>query len=93
MCVICWGDASRIGVYGDWDDLDCPGCGRYRVSRKFLQGIVGATFDVEQMRQKIGYLQAAGHLPFVNHHNACLAGKYTTFKTRARMPGWPAEKP
>ena len=50
MCWICWGEAYRKGIYGDWDDLVCFNCGRYKISRRFLGEHVGKKFDVAAMR-------------------------------------------
>jgi hypothetical protein len=74
-CWICWGDAWRKGIYGDWDELECLGCGRYRISRRFLTESRGKTFDVQKMRSDFERLLSSGHVPVVNYHNARFTGK------------------
>ena len=88
-CWICWGDAWRKGIYGDWEELVCLGCGRYKISRRFLTGSRGKTFDVQKMRAEFQRLQLAGHVPVVNYHNARFAGERVHERTDDKLVGWP----
>lgn len=73
MCFICWGDARQTGVYGDWDERDCPGCGRYMMSRRFFYDHIGCTFDVIAMRRQLDRARKALKSPPINMLNAIFA--------------------
>lgn len=65
MCWICWETAELKYEVGDWQNIDCHGCGRYLISKQFMQENVGNTADVEVMRQLIQDSVSAGLIPAV----------------------------
>jgi hypothetical protein len=73
-CWICWGSAVRKGIFGDWDDLVCSGCGRYKISKRLVKSSIGKKFDVEQMRVGLARSRAVGEIPVVNFYNAAFVG-------------------
>lgn len=52
-CFICGDSAREIQSLGDWEERDCPGCGRYRISGTVLglSSIKGRDLDVGIMRK------------------------------------------
>lgn len=87
-CWICWDDAWRKGIYGDWDELVCLGCGQYRISRSFLKENLGKCFDVQKMREELERWRTLGQVPVVNSHHARFTWKYP--KNDDRLVGWPS---
>lgn len=65
MCWICWENAVLKYEVGDWQNIACDGCGRYLISKHFMQENVGNTADVEVMRQLIKDSEYAGLIPAV----------------------------
>jgi hypothetical protein len=87
-CWICWGDAWRKGIYGDWDEVVCLGCGRYKISRSFLKESLGKSFDVQKMREELERWRTVGHVPVVSSHNARFTWKYP--QDDDKLVGWPS---
>jgi hypothetical protein len=90
-CWICWGDAYRKGLYGDWDDIICLACGHYKISRRLLKNCLGKKFDVERMRDNFSHLHAQGFTPIVERHSAIFAGENPLREPIVKLVGWPLE--
>jgi len=90
MCWICWGEAYRKGIYGDWDDVVCFNCGHYKISRRFLAGQVGKKFDVSAMRESFQAEQARALVPIVDSHTAVFHTRAKQPAVKGDLPGWPA---
>lgn len=54
----------------EWQVIDCTACGRYFISRQFMQENVGKTLDVEATRQLIVDAIRAGVIPAVSEGTA-----------------------
>ena len=90
MCWICWEDATFKGVYGDWEDLDCLLCGRYRISRRFVKDVFGRKFHVDQMHEILEQQRIGGDIPTISFRNAAMTAKPLRLKNHCWLPGWPA---
>jgi hypothetical protein len=88
-CWICWGDAYRKGLYGDWDDVTCLECGHYIISRRLLKDYLGSKFDVERMRDSFAFVSAQGCIPLVHRYSAVFAHKMPPLKPSGKLIGWP----
>jgi hypothetical protein len=88
-CWICWGDAYRKGLYGDWDDLVCLVCGHYKISLRFIKACQGNKFDVERMRDLFSRFEARGLTPIVHRNNAIFAEKKAHIEPTPTLVGWP----
>jgi|UPI0004BE3B31 hypothetical protein len=88
-CWICWGDAYRKGIYGDWDDLICLACGHYKISRRLLKDYLGRKFDVERMRDAFFLVHAQGCTPIVDRYSAIFVEKTLTRQPVEGLIGWP----
>lgn len=80
-CRICWGDSWLLGTYGDWEDIVCLGCGRYKISKRLLAGNLGKAFDVNVMRVEFGSWRAVHQMPIVSQSNA----RFTPQKSHQRL--------
>lgn len=90
MCWICWGEAYRKGIYGDWDDVICFGCGRYKISRRLLKECVGMKFDVAAMRERFKPVQDHALTPIVDRHSVVFQAHFRPQVLTGRLLGWPA---
>ncbi|PYC06333.1 hypothetical protein DMX04_00405 [Pseudomonas koreensis] len=90
MCWICWGEAYRKGIYGDWDDLVCFNCGRYKISRRFLGEHVGKKFDVAAMRERFQPTHDRDLVPIVDSHTAVFQSRAQQPLVKGELVGWPA---
>ncbi|WP_458131963.1 hypothetical protein [Pseudomonas sp. R3-41] len=88
-CWICWGDAYRKGLYGDWDDIICLACGHYQISRRFVKNHLGKKFDVESMRANFIQLHAQGCTPIVERYSAIFAAEKALRQPIEKLVGWP----
>lgn len=70
MCWICWENAECRSIAGDWVSIECNACGRYFISRRFMQENVGKTLDVRAMRYLNAYARSAGVLPTISYGTA-----------------------
>lgn len=70
MCWICWENAERRAVAGDWVNIECHACGRYFISREFMRENKGRTLDVEAMRYLISDAMSAGVSPTIGNGTA-----------------------
>jgi len=80
-CRICWGDAWLLGTYGDWEDIVCLGCGRYKISKRLLAVNPGRAFDVILMRVELESWRAVHQTPIVSQSNA----RFTTPNSHHRL--------
>lgn len=73
MCWICWENAERRAVAGDWVSIECHACGRYYISRQFMHENKGRTLDVRAMRYLITDAISNGVLPTISYGTARFA--------------------
>lgn len=70
MCWICWENAERRSLVGDWVNIECDACGRYFISREFMRENKGKTLDVKATRQLIVDAVFAGVIPAISDGTA-----------------------
>jgi len=73
-CLICVGVAERIPCEGPWEERDCPGCGRYKVSDVLIMTLMdqGQVFDIKKTRKWLNDKRRDGVVPCIEIHEALL---------------------
>lgn len=73
-CLICAGIAERINCKGDWEERDCPSCGRYRVADALVLTLMeqGQIFDVEKTREWLANRRRIESVPCIEVEEALL---------------------
>ncbi|HEY0289079.1 MAG TPA: hypothetical protein VGC62_19045 [Pseudomonas sp.] len=74
-CLICAGVAQTIDESDQWEERDCPNCGRYRMDANLVLTLMeqGQIFDVEKMRLWLKHQRRTVNIPHIVAHEALLA--------------------
>ena len=72
-CLICAGKAEIIKTQ-DWEERRCDSCGRYKMSRSLILGLMeqGQIFDVDKMRLWLKRRRSVETVPTIELHEALL---------------------
>ncbi|WP_166362473.1 hypothetical protein [Pseudomonas akapageensis] len=73
-CLICAGTAENILAGGEFEERDCPSCGRYRISCALVLMLMeqGQIFDVHRMRVWLAAKREFVDVPSIEIHEALL---------------------
>lgn len=73
-CLICAGSAERVQCQGDWEERNCPSCGRYRIPDALVLTLMeqGQIFDVVKMRKWLADQRIDNAIPCIEMHKAFL---------------------
>lgn len=71
-CLICDEPASHVDVGDDYQERECPKCGRYRVTHTALVWMQthGWRFDVKLTRTWLAHQQGSGLIPIIDSQQA-----------------------
>lgn len=74
-CLICAGPAESFETHGNWEERNCPSCGRYKISSVLILTLMeqGQIFDVVRMRVWLANQRSSTAVPLVEMHEARLA--------------------
>lgn len=66
-CLICAGEAERIVCQGEWEERNCPVCGRYRMADALVLTLMeqGQIFDVTKTRSWLAVKRLTEAVPCI----------------------------
>lgn len=65
-CLICGEASEKIETGGDYEQLKCPSCGEYKVTRSLLSTRSDMVFHIDSTRDRFAQMRLRGDVPMLS---------------------------